>query len=485
MSPEFGNSLSHVFRSSGIVEQRVGAPVGDRLHSGWPIRLIAGLCLVGTFAVAWGQPANGWAESPTLVTVVTAGGDEVQGTLIEIGQDGATVSMDSGNVQIQADELSLIRFAHPAKQPVPTVVKLMGGSVIRVTSVTWTGEQVTLAPARQARLVVPATDVLSIRFRSGNQATDPVWLGWENEPRRGDRLAVRRNEQALDSIDGTVIGVTPRSVEFQMGGNTIEAPLAKLEGVILSGSSSGNGQSGNNAAKSKSSIRVVDTSGSTFAAQSVSLAAADDSVELVISGSVKHTVSLSQLASIEYAGGVLALADAEIADSKFMGEFAGSASVSSRPVDQQREKRIQAWFAPVSTESATSESADLKSSDSRIQMNTPGEISFRVPDDYQRLVVSVRRSEQVDEFLPVDVEVWVDGQRKWNATLSDRQTLGLDLALADARRVTLKALPSQGSASGATADSKRNASDRDLNESLDAAVGLGGKLEWFSGRFLK
>lgn len=381
------------------------------------------------------------------VTVSTSDGQAIQGDLIRINSDGVQIGDESDQLR-PSDSLSEIRFPHLAKQSLPTVVELIGGTKIHVSSVSWDGDRFELTPARQSKIELPIDQLKSIRYRPGNPSTDAVWLGWTEEARRGDRLAVRRDGRTLDSLDGTVVGIQRETIQFEMGGNTIDAPIAKLEGVLFSATQAETGAAG---------IRVSDTSGSQYVAESIELSAASTELQVTLTGSVKHSIPVGQLLSIQYAGGILRLSDAEIASSRIAMQETG------QPNSLLRES-IQAWFSPKAAEPKGDDSGGI------IAMSSPGEISFRIPPGYEQFIAAVRRQSDVNVFLPVSVEVLVDGKKQWSGTIENRESLGLELPIKDARLLTLRVMESSADKS---------------NEDNPVTGSLGGSVEWFSGRFLK
>ncbi len=377
------------------------------------------------------------AQSVAEITVTTVEGETVRGDLVELAVDGVHLDRGSELSVLPLEALSQIRFDHEPQRTLPMQVQLSSGSVLRISGLTLTDQSVTIAVSRQSPLVVPFKQLRWVRFRPGNSATDPVWLGWLEESRRGDRLVVRRDEKTLDSIDGTVIGIGRESVQFEMRGNRIDAPLAKLEGVLLSSPTD---------MQTASALRLTDTSGSVWAAESVQIIPGGSSVRVTLPGSLEHEIPLNQVVEIQFAGGILSLADAEVSESVF-----GDGEPAS-PVLSELDK----WFAP-------------QASDGVIHINAPGKITLRIPDGYQKLVVAARRAQDVSQFTAIGLEVLLDGQVKWTGTLQDRNSLGLELPLADARQLTLRAV----------------APPRPDGSSDAAAAELGGRVEWFSGRLLK
>ncbi len=378
--------------------------------------------------------------SASEISITSADGNMIQGEIVQLDAEGLQVKDGSETLTLPLDELSQLNFDHDPQPPLPMRAQLAGGSQLGITGLTWTDNTVNIAVARQSSLTIPAQQLRWVRFQKGNSATDPTWLGWLEETRRGDRLVVRRNEKALDSIDGTVKGITRDTVSFEMRGNPIEAPLPKLEGILFSNTTQDD---------ATGDIRVVDTSGSEWMAESISMPVGSSHIQLRLAGGIEHAVPLDQVRRIGFAGGILSLSDVEVAAANFDSDRQDSGkSVNTSDLDN--------WFAP-------------QSDNGVIRIQAPGKITLRIPDGYQKLIVAARRSQDVSEFTALRLDVLVDGAVQWTATLQDRESLGLELPISGARQLTLRA--------------SRMSQSNDTTSPVGAA--LGGSVEWFSGRLLK
>lgn len=379
-------------------------------------------------------PAHTLAQSPIVVTITTSDGKSLRGNLTEITEQGVHFDR-AGNINVLPfEELSQIRTEQEKQPALPIRVALSGGSQISSTGIEWTGQSVTITPARQSAITVPVEQLRWVRFRAGNSATDPAWLGWLEETRRGDRLVVRRSEKSLDSIEGTALGIDRDSVEFEMRGNRINAPLSKLEGILLSNQTE---------QAEPPAIRLLDTSGSQWAVESIRMPADAQQVRAQLAGSIEHEIPVEQIREIRFAGGVLSLADAEIAVRSFGSE---STKKNRSPLAAE----LDNWFSP-------------ETADGVVRIHAPGEIAFRIPEGYESFIVAARRHRAVARFTAVTLEVLLDDEVQWKGVLKDRESLGLELPLAGASQLTLRARPQ--------------------SESPTAA--LGGTVDWFSGRLLK
>ena len=124
---------------------------------------------------------------------------------------------------------------------------------------------------------------------------------------------------------------------------------------------------------------------------------------------------------------------------------------------------MQAWFSPKATEPKEDDLGGV------IAMSSPGEVSFRIPPGHTKFIAAVRRQSDVNVFVPVSVEVLLDGQQQWSGTIENRESLGLELPIIDARLLTLRVM----------------APSAEKSNDIPVTGSLGGSVEWFSGRLLK
>ncbi len=399
---------------------------------------------VGVFLVVYcgvvdsGLTARGLLAAE--VSIVSADGSATRGELVDIGKAGVRIRRQAETATLPLEDLSQLSFNHETRPPLPMRAELSGGSLLSLTGITWTDDLVKLSVARQSPLSAPARQLRWVRFRAGTPATDPTWLGWLEESRRADRLVVRRNDRALDSVEGTVVEIDRDAVTFEMRGNAIDAPMAKLEGILFSNLSQ---------EATDASVRLTDTSGSEWIAESIRMSAGESEVVVVIAGGIEHKIPIDQVRQIKFAGGILSLTEAEVATAS----FGGQSNLASKAANSAE---LNEWFGP-------------QTDNGLIRVHAPGEITLRIPDGYQKLIVAARRSREVSEFTALRLSVLLDGDVKWTATLRNRESLGLELPISEARQLTLRASRMSGTSDASVQD----------------GAALGGGVEWFSGRLLK
>ncbi len=195
----------------------------------------------------------------------------------------------------------------PDSRTGPTyLVTLVGGSRIAAQALSSTQSELIIEPRRQSPLQVPFKQVKAIRFRAAAATTDPQWLGILEREQRGDALVIRRAADRLDPQQGLVTSVNTETVDFDLDGTPVKAPVDRLEGVVFGGTPN---------VESNANIRVSDVYGSTWAVRSLAPSQGEQPLRMQLSGSMEHELPLDQIASILWSGGVRMLAEEKPASS--------------------------------------------------------------------------------------------------------------------------------------------------------------------------
>lgn len=377
-------------------------------------------------------------QSGLNVQIETIEGDTQSGQLQQLSGSKVEVGLSGDNaLSLELTELASIQLDTIARTSPPTRVSLAGGSVIAAAVASMESESLLIRSVGQPELSVPIKTVRSVRFRAASPGTDPTWMGLIEEPQRRDRLVIRREGDSLDAIEGTILGITRESVSFDLGGNVVEAPLSKLEGVIFSNTPGDRPQK---------SIRVNDQWGSEWLADSVAWDSKTNALTFSLESNLSHSIPMSQVMSLQFSGGILYLSEAEVARS--------SASVAvNRLVGDDL---ASTWFGAEPMEK-------------NVVTQFQSEHVVRIPEGYQQLVAAVRIADEVDEFTPVVVSVLLDDQVVWTKELTDREPIGFALPMENHRQVTLRT----------TLPETETNSDSDLGNSL------GHRVEWLGARLLK
>jgi hypothetical protein len=334
-------------------------------------------------------------------------GKSVEGDFAGVAESKLQLNVDDETQSLAFDELQSVERLEPDEDATgPTYrVTLAGGSKVAAQDVFVVAENLLIEPRRQAKLSVPLKEVLSIRFRAPAPATDPQWLGLLEQKARGDLLAIRRANDQLDPVPGVIESIAGGVVKFAMDGDTIDAPITKLEGIVL----------GRTATPSKTTMQVTDHYGSRFSVAKLLPSKADEPLKLQLSDSVTHSVPVEHLSAIFFSGGMQMLAAVEPAQVDYEGYVQTKLSADLQST----------WFAP------QADGDDLV-------INGEGMIEYRVEDQFTNLAGAVRRDPSVDKAGDVTVEIFVDDQSVWKEVLTDAQPKGFEVPVDGARRVRFK-----------------------------------------------
>ena len=347
------------------------------------------------------------------IRLTTTDSKVVSGELVEVSVQSVRVTRNGEEVTFPVDSVAELRSLQPRNSTGPAVhVGLVSGSEIAVQDYSLADDQLRLEPRRQPGLVVPVKQVHWIRFRAANATTDPGWLGLLAGPaRRSDTLAIRRDGGKIDQISGVVEGISGTSVQFNIDGNTVDAPRDKLEGIVFGGSAS---------TPDGASIQVQDVYGSRWVAMSVTSNGSGDALSLDLGGGVLHDLPLPALEAIRWQSGQVMLVSTEPASANYTPYLANTDLGSGNQAEL-----LDDWFSP----SAVNKTDLL--------MHATSSIEYRVDPGFVTLSGAVAIESSGRLGGKVIVRISVDGDQVWQQELSGAESKGFALTIKDARRIRL------------------------------------------------
>ncbi len=349
------------------------------------------------------------------VRVATLEGNTVEGPLRAIGQTDVRLGGGDGSAAervIALDQVLSIERLDRTDTAAPTMrAGLVGGSRIALRSITTEGANAQLAVRNQSSLAVPLKQLRWIRFRAPSTAVDPQWLGLVERPRAADALVIRRPGDAIDEVSGIVLAISDEGVSFDLDGDTIQAPLSRLEGLLFA-SSTDEGQPA-----AKGSVTVDDIDGSRWIAASLGSGSETD-IELNLGNDLIHRLPLDRISKIELTGAVEFLAAQTPVEASYAPYL--SIGISSGLADR--------WLGPESQ------------NDRDLILRSKSHVEYRVSDGSQMFLGSVEYDPQVAAGGSCVVRVLLDDENVWEQTLnvSDPAPRGFELPLSGARRVRLE-----------------------------------------------
>lgn len=319
---------------------------------------------------------------------------------------------DSTPESIAIDQvLAIHRLNPPPTTPPGSRLGLAGGSRLAIEGVKAEGSTATARVRGGGQFEVPLKQLRWIRFRNPSAAVDPQWLGLIERPRASDSLVIRRPGDAIDEVAGIVLAISDESISFSLDGDTMQAPIARLEGIVFTTTGAG-AEAGQNA--SQGSVLVDDIFGSRFVATSLS-GSGNDAIELKLSEQLTYRMPLESISKIELTGSVEFLAMASPVESQYLPlvkigitpELAGK------------------WLSP--------EVVDGRD----LMMRSASHIEYRLTEGFQTLVGSVDYDSQVASGGKCTMRILLDGKSVWEQSLevTDQSTRGFELPINGARRV--------------------------------------------------
>jgi len=352
-------------------------------------------------------------ERAIAVRIDTIDGLSKTGTLGGLSTDGVKLLGDDSTPQVIALQqiLCVQRINPPPATPPGSRISLAGGSRLAIDGVKAEGTGATLRIRGGEQLQVPLKQLRWIRFRNPSAAVDPQWLGLIERPRASDSLVIRRPGDSIDEVAGIVLAIGDDSISFSLDGDTMQAPISRLEGVVFTTTGT-DAQAG--AGTSQGSILVDDIFGSRFVATSIT-GSDDGAIDLQLGGQLKYRMPLESISKIELTGSVEFLARVNPVQSQYVPLV--KIGVAAELVGK--------WLSP--------EVVD----DRDLLMRSTSHIEYRLSEGFQTLVGSVDFDPQVSSGGKCIVRILLDGKPVWEQSLevTELSSRGFELPIDGARRV--------------------------------------------------
>ena len=359
--------------------------------------------IVGLVMSAGGLIVLDSAEAE-VVEVATVDGETLSGEIASIG-DGQ-ISID-GRDPIPIDDAVTISVpATPKRSPATTTVTLRDESIARATRVTGDATTLTIELRRVEPVRVDARSVRGVRFGSPSPESDAAWFAILDNNVRGDRIVIRRDGGALDVAEGVIESFDSNAVAFNLDGDTISAPTARLEGITFGSAAD---------AQTKANITVADAYGCVWKSESISADGEGLSMKI---GGVESMVRVpwSIVRSVGFGGSMTPLHTLE-------------------PLD----RTYRAFGGLRLRDDLTSIVHARRNESTRLTLAAGTRMTYRRPDGASRLVGTVVRSDSVDSATRCQVRIVDgDGEQLWSASLDDDRGQGFDLDVGSVSRVTIE-----------------------------------------------
>jgi hypothetical protein len=358
-----------------------------------------------------------------------------QGALVELTSEKLVIEADGKQTSYDVAELVSVAAVKPQVDGAAPemVVGLIDGSSLVCTSYTTSAGRAAIALSGGDKIEIPTASIRYVRLRRAEAALAEQWAAIESRAATGDRIVIRKllpmDVVALDSLEGVLFDVTDAVANFKVNDTMIPVKREKLDGLFYFHAALG--------APADPACQVVDASGSRWNASSVTLRG--DKLQLTGTTGVKATLPLDRLVKLDFSTGkIVYLADAEPEASVWTSYFDSGTALPS----------LQQWFAPQKNRGFAGgkltlpnpdDSGKPKQYDKGLAVHSRTELSYRVPEDFKRLLATAGIDMKVRPAGHVHLVVSGDGRKLLEEDLTgkDPQPLKIDLDISGVRRLTI------------------------------------------------
>ena len=246
------------------------------------------------------------------VTVDRTDGRKVSGDWISIEHDSVVIDGGNGPVSLPIEAVGRIRKDDATKVSIaPTFVGLGDGCELRVRSVEFDGKELALVltgyRGKESSLTVPVDQVRWVRFRKAlNEEINDQWQAKLRGERSSDLLVVNASNDKLDEASGTILNVKKDRVGFNLGGQQVDAPRSRLEGLVFRGRT---------LQQERAKAKIIDEAGSTWIA--ADLSGVGNEIRFKTPTGISRLLKLSAIHDLELMGDAKPFTVSDSAESSF------------------------------------------------------------------------------------------------------------------------------------------------------------------------
>lgn len=384
------------------------------------------------------------------VKVKLLAGESSAGRLAALATDKVVLVTGGSERTLAAAEVMWLEFpaAVTAKKPT-TWIELLDDSKLQATSYTAAAGKARIELTCGQAVELPTRAVRTVRFQQ--QQTPELVVQWReitSSMATGDMVVIRKTslrtveqgdaepttitEQALDQVEGTLMGITADTVEFESGGEKINIRREKLEGLVY--------YHPTKREFAAPVCRLIDAGGSTWPVRELRLV--DGRLAATSVGNLAIELPLTAVAKVDFSvGNVLFLSDIE------PDTGGGELTVSLQPAGMSykfgRVFQVRSR-PPLGAEAFRIGGATF---DTGLSLHSPLSLVYRVPEGFQWLRAVAGVDDSIIAPGRFDLVVLGDGKELMrHAFLSDqpRRAVPIDLQVTGVRRISLVLDPTDG-----------------------------------------
>lgn len=349
--------------------------------------------------------------SPTYgqsVKVLSLSGSEVQGELKSL--DDASLSVARANNEtttLATNELSYLSVAGAESSPKVdglAKVQLVDGSLLMASDILGGKGGWQVKTNLQSDAIQVASDLVSnVQFVNLPEQAQKTWTTIIQSDRTSDVLAVLRDGD-LESLNGALLNITADKVEFELDGQPIKAPRAKVAGLIWLR---------RNVPTVAKATELTAKEGSSFRLKNVKLSADAKTFDLETAAGLSLKLPFDSMLRIDYS-----TANLQWLDQLKALESVSLSSIANSALGDMRNKLLAPKFIQTID---NAEAAEGEAPRANLVFDGPGRFVFRAPDGYTRLVTTIERKRSANALLPTIVTIKCDDKEVWSHKLDGEE----------------------------------------------------------------
>ncbi|MDZ4850221.1 MAG: hypothetical protein SGI77_13135 [Pirellulaceae bacterium] len=366
------------------------------------------------------------------VVVFSLDGHRTRGQLTSCVDSKLLLQTESGPVELTFDSLDRLETSFASDAPSQRLTKgkqtvtLVDGSQIQCEAFQGRDDRWTAKSNSGLTLDLPKGSVESLLFISPSDELKSEWTNAKSETRSFDEMVISRSDRDVDRASGMIVAVSPDVVEFSFDGQILQAPRAKLLGLLWYRSQ---------AKRAAPVIQVAIRDGSRWEAASLELTDRKASNEVTKGNEnglawttpcgVTAMAVWKDIREVNFSSAnvVWLASQTALATKTFQRTFTGSAIPG-------RDTLLGPRF------DSADGSSDAKSQD--LHFTGPGEITFRVPSGFRRFVSKIRRFEKARFMSAIQCEIWLGDELAWNVSLPpDQMEATVDIPVASDKQMRI------------------------------------------------
>lgn len=194
----------------------------------WSVRL--NVLLVLAISIAFG-------EGPKVVvsTSQQVGGKQIAGELVSLTSKQAVIQSSGDQVSLDIDSVDAIQFDPSPVNSGPStdsLLTLLDGTRIGIQGLASDGRTVAFETLH-GKISIANNLIASVRLGELSAEQAAAWETFASAELSSDMLVLRRDGGQLSRIEGIILAISDRGVEFDFSGTTIDVPFEKLAGLRM------------------------------------------------------------------------------------------------------------------------------------------------------------------------------------------------------------------------------------------------------------